>query len=400
MANKAKKKAEATFTQRLLQLIAEPNFVRLEHLFDEPNIFKIVGRTHYERWHSCFWGWLLDPNGSHLLSSYPLSRLILLLGESGSLPSSHMGQQNLLLLMANAEYDDVSISPNENDSTELGVTGVGRFDIFLKADVNDIFDQKHKLNLLVELKVDSVPSAEQSKRYADWLFDTHSADVNLAVYFLPKLGESAGATVGDDRWHCISYQLLHDKLLLPLLEHPSLNPKTSPFIEQYMKNMRHSHRGVKMAITEDERLIASALYEKYSDVFDAIYEALLIEKRVDYDIKDATAQPPRESGRIAVQINEILFVGETLRILFEKVLKYLVDEKLVTRLPLPWGKSEKRYVLTNSLPATHPSGRPFFYPIEYKGYVMESHYSRVRGLAILEELANQLELHFSVIDSK
>ncbi|MDP2793199.1 MAG: PD-(D/E)XK nuclease family protein [Sulfurisoma sp.] len=399
MERKRNKTVKATLTQRLLQLIAETDFVRLEHLFDEPNIFKIVGRTHYERWHSCFWGWLLDPNGSHLLSSYPLSRLVLLLGENSALPSCHAGQQDLLVTLANAEYGNVSISPNENDSTETGVTGVGRFDIFLSADVEDIFEAEHKLNLLVELKVDSAPNADQSKRYADWLFDTHPSDINLAIYFLPKLGETAAVTVGDNRWNCVSYQLLHDKLLLPLFEHPSLNPKTAPFIAQYMKNMRHSHRGVKMAITEEERRIASALYDKYSDVFDAIYEALLIEKKVDYDIKDAVEPPSRESGRIAVQIDGTLFMGEPLKVLFEKVLKYLVDSKLISKLPLPWGKSGKRYALTNLLPATHPSGRPFFYPIEYKSYVMESHYSRSRGLAILEELSNQLEVPFSTVDA-
>lgn len=398
MARKANRQA-ATFTQRLLQLIAEPAFVRLEHIFDEPNIFKIVGRSHYERWHSCFWGWLLDPNGSHLLGTYPLSRLVLMLGENSTLPSCHNDRQRLLVLLANADYQNVSISPNENDSTETGVTGVGRFDIFLNADITDIFNAKHKLNLLIELKVDSVPHADQSIRYADWLFSEHQNDINLAIYFLPRLDETSTATVGDDRWHCVDYQLLHDKLLLSLLQHPGLNPKTLPFIEQYMKNMRHIHRGMKMAITEEERQIASALYEKYSDVFDAIYEALLIEKKIDYDIKGVTERPLRESGRIAVQIDGTLLVSETLGMLFEKALKHLVDTGLIAKLPLPWGDSKKRYVLSNLQPAIHPSGRPFFYPIEYKGYVIESHYSRSRGISILEELSKQLEVTFAVVDS-
>lgn len=395
----ARQSGKATFTQRLLRLIAEPDFVRLEHLFDEPNIFKIVGRSHYERWHSCFWGWVLDPNGSHLLSSYPLSRLILLLGENSTLPSQQPDEQQILPVLANAKFENTSIAPNENNSTEIGISGIGRFDIFLKADLTDIFDQKHRLNLLIELKVDSTPSAEQSARYADWLFSMHKDDVNLAIYFLPKLGVTSLTTVGDGRWHCVSYQSLHDKLLVSLLEHPGLNPKTTPFILQYMKNMRYSHRGVKMAITEEERRIASALYDKYSDVFDAIYEALSVEKKIDYDIADAVGAPARESGKIAIQLAGKLFIGETLRLLFESVLHYLVDSKLIEKLPLPWGTSEKRYVLTNLLPATHPSGRPFFYPVEYGGYVMESHYSRSRGLAIIEELAKQLELPFSAVDS-
>ena len=154
-----------------------------------------------------------------------------------------------------------------------------------------------------------------------------------------------------------------------------------------------------MAITEEERHIATALYEKYGDVFDAIYEALLIEKKIDYDIKGIAERLPRESGRIAVQLDSALLVGETLGVLFEKVLRHLVDTNLIAKLPLPWGDSKKRYVITNLLPATHPSGRQFFYPIEYKGYVIESHYSRLRGITILEELSKQLEVGFTVVDS-
>jgi hypothetical protein len=78
-------KNTATFSERVVHLISETNFIRFEQVLSEPNIFKIVGRTHYERWHSCFWGWLLDPNGTHLLKSYPLVRLLLLLSDERTL---------------------------------------------------------------------------------------------------------------------------------------------------------------------------------------------------------------------------------------------------------------------------------------------------------------------------
>jgi hypothetical protein len=68
-----------SFIERLLGLISEPEFIKFENILSEPNFFKIVGRTYYERWHSCFLGWLLDSNGSHLLFDYTLRRFLLLL---------------------------------------------------------------------------------------------------------------------------------------------------------------------------------------------------------------------------------------------------------------------------------------------------------------------------------
>ncbi|MEI2691136.1 MAG: hypothetical protein V9H69_16070 [Anaerolineae bacterium] len=59
--------------------------------------------------------------------------------------------------------------------------------------------------------------------------------------------------MGDERWYCLDYQLLNDKLLLPLLDHPSLNDKVKPFIVQYVKNLKIRHKGVKMAITNEDK---------------------------------------------------------------------------------------------------------------------------------------------------
>ena len=63
--------------RRSLQLIADPAFIRFANGTSEPNFFKIVGGTHFERWHSCFWGWLFDPSGSHALGDYAVNRLLL-----------------------------------------------------------------------------------------------------------------------------------------------------------------------------------------------------------------------------------------------------------------------------------------------------------------------------------
>lgn len=71
-----KKMTELSLTQKLLHLVADDRFAKIESLAKRPNLFRIVGRTHTETWHSMFLGWLLDPKGSHNLGSFSLRRLL------------------------------------------------------------------------------------------------------------------------------------------------------------------------------------------------------------------------------------------------------------------------------------------------------------------------------------
>ncbi|MEW6360007.1 MAG: PD-(D/E)XK nuclease family protein [Planctomycetota bacterium] len=393
------KKRKRTFAHRLVELISEPQFIKFEQMLSEPNIFRIVGRTHYERWHSCFWGWLLDTTGSHLLSNYTLVRLLFLLLDDKCLKAKDHDKQHLWEVLPTIDFSEVEVTPNENTSNETSVPGVGRFDIFLTGKFTDDVNHQSRLNMVVELKIDSKPDGEQSKRYADWLFHNHPNDINVLIYVTPRLKESSKATVGDVRWYCLDYQLLNDKLLLPLLDHPMLNEKVKPFIIQYVKNLKIRYKGIKMAITNEEKRMAVALYEKYSDVFDSIYDALVSTGTIDYSTSNVVPDRGRESGRIAVKINGRVFSNETLKQLLEDVLKYLVDNNLLGRLPMPWGTSKQRFIITTEEPAKHPNGKNFFYPVRYKGYTMESHYARERGIQVLGNLCSKLELEYEQIET-
>ncbi|MBC8333939.1 MAG: PD-(D/E)XK nuclease family protein [Anaerolineales bacterium] len=370
---------EKPFSQRLLELISEPNFIKFQNILSEPNFFTVVGRTHYERWHSNFYGWLLDANGSHLMRDYVLIRFLLLIHDERCLKSSYHGKNNLSEIIPMAEFDEISVIPNEHQSSEKSIRNVGRFDVFLTAKYRNN-DVAGKLNVIFELKIDSRIDAEQSKKYANWLYEQHPEDTNILIYLLPELMSDSRSTVGDARWYCMDYQLLNDKLVQPILEHPNLNHKVQPFIIQYIKNLKIRHKGIKMAITKEEKKLAVELYEKYSDVFDSIFDALQEENIID----DSTSDIPtrgRSSGRITVKINNKIFDGETVRLLFRKILEYLVDENLLRDISLPWGISKTRYILTKEIHPIHPSGKSFFYPESYKGYTMETHYARERGLS-------------------
>ena len=197
----------------------------------------------------------------------------------------------------------------------------------------------------------------------------------------------------------MDYQLLNDKLLAVLPAHPNLNERVKPFIIQYTKNLKTRYRGIKMAITDEEKRMAVTLYEKYSDVFDSIYDALVSTGTIDYSSGDIPASRGRSTGRLAVKVDGRVFTSDTIRDLFSTILPYLVDNKYVLRIPLPWGTSNQRYVITNAEPPVHPNGREFFYPVKYQGYTLESHYARDRGLKVLRDLCDKLEIHFEIIET-
>lgn len=392
-------KGKESLSHRLVELISEPQFIKFEHMLSEPNIFKIVGRTHYERWHSCFWGWLLDTNGSHLLSDYVLIRLLFLLVDKKCLKAKNHENQNLWEMLPTIDFTEVEVTPNENTSNETSVTGVGRFDIYLTAKFVDGMNHQGRLNIIVELKIDSKSNIQQSKKYADWLFCKHKEDINLLIYLTPKLLDSSVETTGDDRWYCLDYQLLNDKLLLLLLDHPTLNDKVKPFLVQYIKNLKIRYRGIKMAITNEEKRMAIALYEKYSDVFDSIYDSLVSTGTIDYSTSDIESNSSRESGRIAVKVNRKIFSNGTLKLLYADILKYLVDSDFLLKMPMPWGTTNQRYIITNQEPPIHPNGKDFFYPVKYNGFTLESHYSRERGIQVLDHLCKKLEIEFEHIQT-
>ena len=81
-------------------------------------IFKVVGRTHTERWHSNFWGWLLDPQGSHSLQDYILHKLLLSLLDTRCIKPSSNISDDLTDILTNVKYSNIRVKPNEHDNSE------------------------------------------------------------------------------------------------------------------------------------------------------------------------------------------------------------------------------------------------------------------------------------------
>ncbi len=152
-----------------------------------------------------------------------------------------------------------------------------------------------------------------------------------------------------------------------------------------------------MAITEEEKRLSLDLYEKYKDVFDSIFDALQEANAIDYSTSDIPTKG-RKVGRLAVHVNGQIFEGDMVKTLFKNILEYLVNNKLIDKLPLPWGTGTARYIVTNEEPPIHPNGNQFFSPARYKGYTIETHYARDRAMGVLDFLCKKLEITFEQIE--
>lgn len=386
-----------SLTRRLLQFVHDPQFVRYAGIVEQPNVFRITGQARWERWHSAFWAWLLDPEGTHGLGDYGLRRLMTLVLHDDCVRDAKLYDGLVTTLLSEGDVRVESVRPNERDPSEVAVPTVGKFDAWIQARHTGTPGER-RVNVLIEVKVQSGIRRDQSKKYADWLFDHHPSETNLAIFFLA--GEAAGRTpadlVGDHRWAVMSYQLLHDELLQPILSHPSLNPAVQFVVQQYVHNLAVPHKGIKMAITQQERDLARTLYEKYSDVIDAIIEVLEEEEEVDASAIAPTAG--RSRGRLEVRIDGKAFVAESVADAFEQILKVWVDTGVLATSPLPWGVSDKRYFVTKDVPPLHPNGRAFFSPKTYKGYTIETHKSRAQAMRTLQAFCEVLGKKCEIVD--
>jgi len=151
-----------------------------------------------------------------------------------------------------------------------------------------------------------------------------------------------------------------------------------------------------MAITTEEKRLAISLYEKYCDVFDAIFDTLQEAEAIDYSTSDIPRRG-KKIGKLVVKIDKTIFEGKSINDLFLKVLEYLVAQNKFDNIDLPWRTGNSRYIISNEKEPIHPNGRKFFVPVQYKDYSMETHVDRKRGIKILDSLCNQLNLKFETI---
>jgi hypothetical protein len=407
---------QINFRVALHQLITDPDFIKFHELVDEPNIFRIVGQKNYERWHSGFWAWLLDIDGSHGLGKYPLELFILHAISNTHFQATYINRYQKDFLDSSLLYEkhieDFKIFPNERSNGEKSTYIADKkasFDIFLTGTAHDseAGERRTKFAVLDELKVNALSTPGQAKRYADWFESSDETGLRsakkLLVYILPsnRLSDDTTSPIGDDRWCLVTYQSLHDHVLVHLLKHKRLSTHARWVITEYINNLRADRKDAFMAYTEEEFALANAIYSRHQLTFDKLSNIL----------QQGMAPEPEADGtpkrsELHVIVNGLIIKKKTFKELAIAVIEAIEQTAAWKKLSIPWGFGTSRFFIVSAVndageieDPKHYNGNPFIQPALVgtpPRYAIETNISCENGLKMLARLCGELGVSWEV----
>ena len=384
----------------VLALVHDPTFVKFEREQEIPSIFGAAGRTFTETWHSALLGWLLDPQGSHDLGTFPLERLCLLLKSTDVLDADKRGL-DLAELLLRWDLSTAIVNPNERVTEEVSVGDVGRFDVFVKDiqpdGTGDSSAQWEKVSLLIEMKIDAKIDKAQCSRYIGYVEKEKKRKVlTVPIFVAPGYQLPQNVTIvdllGSDLWIVFNLQYLVVGLLEPCLKHDKLSDFGRFTMQQYVAAWKrmHNERG-EILMTLQEKDMVRELYGKHKNAIAAMYQIL---SQPEFD----SGMEPLADGIFAKETIHIKIDGQNIEKpsvskLYLAVLELLDTAGKLNKLQLPILNGPKQYLIATE--PRHPSGKDFIRDIEYNGYFMEANKSRESAVRDIKKLATACGVSFS-----
>lgn len=275
---------EKELKTQLNKLISDPDFLCLQESFEKESLFQLLGFGHRETMHSSFISWLLSPMSSLNLGTFPLKRFLYYISEENVLSKKTIFDFDLI------ESDSLQLEELEV-ATEVAASAVipetnqelrARFDLYM---TNDL------VRIIVENKVLARENKDQTETYTKIL--KHMDD---SYQYEIKVFLSPDATVKPNcpEFIQVDYQGLYDFVILPCLNHPKISTANKNILGEYIHNLRMVYKGVNkpMARVNDELCVA--IYDKYKDVLDEIFDAVKNETPEKRKVK--TSSPIRKSN--------------------------------------------------------------------------------------------------------
>lgn len=170
--------------QALARLLQSPDFQRFESELARVSAFHVLGIDRRELSHAALLGWLLNPRGHHGLGTVPLRSFLMLasgLGEGDAPGPDAVEIDGLDLHSAQVDLEVAARVPGSGRTRRLDVV------------VSVPHSESTRAVLVVEYKVDSSESEDQTVDYAEWArFETERRGWStepLLVYLCPGQGQ-------------------------------------------------------------------------------------------------------------------------------------------------------------------------------------------------------------------
>lgn len=271
---------EKQLKTQLNQLISDPDFLQLLEIFEKESLFQLLGFGHRETMHSAFISWLISPTSSLNLGTFPLKRFLYFISEENicnmktclNLDLIESGALDLGSMEVATEVTATAVDPE----TEMKLNA--RFDLYI---TNPL------VRIIVENKVLSRENKDQTETYTkilNNLDDTYLYE--LKVFLSPDKTVKPKCP----EFIQVDYQGFYDFVIVPCLNHPKLSMENKHLLQQYIHNLRMVYKGVNkpMAKVNDELCIA--IYNKYKDVLDEIFDAVKNETPEKRKVKTSSTE--------------------------------------------------------------------------------------------------------------
>jgi len=372
----------------LTRLVTDPHFLRIDRLRNRANIFGIVGRTYTETWHSMILAWLLDPRGSHGMEDHAFRLLASTVAHHGRSNNRQLWYR----LAALADLKHAVVSPNERSQGEKVYADGKRADV----DIDDVRlmitkEKTISYKVVVEEKIRDWPTPQQLDGYATIATIPGREFVGILLAPADRIASIEPYLDASDIWSAIDFQVFHDGVLAPMLEHPELDDRSRLLLGDYIDCLRTWNKGVPTVVTDSEKELALAIYEKHKEAIRLIAKVLRAEGKEDADTPEADED---EDIDLSFHVNGTEISGATGRELMANFMAYLdkggILKKAAESGAFPVQNGPKRFIVNKE--PIHPGGKKFLTPVKAGGWYAEAHASRAQILARTLKLAKHLGL--------
>ena len=232
MSNFTKEKIEELYSK----LLIDPDFERLELMRNQPNIFEILGVSHFEIRHSHFLAWLFDPKGSHGIGDYFLKRFLL-----------------DVLQDQRSHLNIIDIHPLLNENI---IINREKYNI-------DILIKFENTLLVIENKINAFESNDQLQRYINSVLKNFPTKKPIFVY-LTIYGSEASL---NEFYIEVSYQkhILNYLNDLVRFRSETIQDHVLTYIKDYIGNLNKN-----IMKQSDANLLAEKIYQEHQELFDFI----------------------------------------------------------------------------------------------------------------------------------
>ena len=286
MEDTNREKNEYNIIEAIIKFNNDSEVQQLQSFYNNQTVPEILGVSRREISHSAFLAWLFNPNSNHSLGQKPLilllERYLRCYREQGK--EVEEGAVKLPIEIETAILThNISITSTDVKTEEAIATNKakGRADIVITSDVKIPNSNYQRLSIIIENKIYSNEHNNQTQTYFDYhdknrLRDNNGSPIEfcLYIYLTPATIEKKAECPS---FIHLTYQNLLDDVLERLLIQPDISERTKFILTEYINNLslpadyidekNNTKKKIIMAISDKERELLKAFWEKHKELF-------------------------------------------------------------------------------------------------------------------------------------